>query len=129
MTNEKYKRRLAENNQVWIVELLYWIKPRLPARYRLLLVDVHRRPVSFSFADRVAQELKLEQPPCSAPFAVAYRVGEQAPSGGQFLALWRRHLAVGSPLPVMWLRLSVRESVPVDLEATYHRATEAAYLS
>ncbi len=95
----------------------------------LLLVDVHRRPVSFSFADRIAQELELEQPPCSAPFAVAYRVGELAPGGGRFLALWRRPLAVGSPLPAMRLPLSVGESVPVDLEATYHRATEAAYLS
>ncbi len=95
----------------------------------LLLVDVHRRPVSFSFADRIAQELELEQPPCSAPFAVAYRVGELAPGGGRFLALWRRPLAVGSPLPAMRLPLSVRESVPIDLEATYHRATEAAYLS
>ena len=44
----------------------------------LLLVDVHRRPVSFSFADRIARELELEQPPCPAPFAVAYRVGEPA---------------------------------------------------
>ena len=95
----------------------------------LLLVDVHRRPVSFSFADRIAQELEWEQPPCSAPFAVAYRVGEPAPGGGRFLAIWRRHLAVGSPLPAMWLPLSVRESVPVDLEATYRRATEAAYLA
>jgi len=56
-------------------------------------------------------------------------VGELAPGGGRFLALWRRHLAVGSPLPAMWLPLSVRVSLPVDLEATYHRATEAAYLS
>jgi hypothetical protein len=95
----------------------------------LLLVDVHRRPVSFSFADRIAQELELERPPCSAPFAVAYRVGEPAPGGGRLLALWRRHLTVGSPLPAMWLPLSVKESVPVDLEATYGRASEAAYLS
>jgi Protein of unknown function (DUF4058) len=95
----------------------------------LLLVDVHRRPVSFSFADRIAQELELERPPCSAPFAVAYRVGEPAPGGGRLLALWRRHLTVGSPLPAMWLPLSVKESVPVELEATYGRATEAAYLS
>jgi hypothetical protein len=71
----------------------------------LLSVDVHWRPVSFSCADRIAQELDLEQLPCSAPFAVAYRVGEPAPGGGQFLALWRRHLAVGSPLPPMRLPL------------------------
>ncbi len=95
----------------------------------LLLVDVHRRPVSFSFADRIAEELELEQPVCPAPFAVTYRVGEVAPGGGRFLALWRRQLVVGSPLPAMWLPLSVRESVPVDLEGTYQRASEAAYLS
>jgi hypothetical protein len=95
----------------------------------LLLVDVHRRPISFSFADRIAEALELEQPACSAPFAVTYRVGEPAPGGGRFLALRRRQLAVDSPMPAMWLPLSVRESVPVDLEGTYHRATEAAYLS
>jgi hypothetical protein len=95
----------------------------------LLLVDVHRRPLSFSFADRIAQELELEQPPCPAPVAVAYRVGELAPGGGRFLALWRRPLTVGSPLPTMRLPLSLQESVSVDLEETYHRATEAAYLS
>ena len=50
-------------------------------------------------------------------------VGERAPGGGRFLALWRRHLAVGSILPAMWLPLSVRESVPVDLEGTYLCAT------
>ena len=94
----------------------------------LLLVDVHPRPLAFSFADRIAGELGLEQPPCPAPCAVAYRVGEPAPNGGRFLALWRRPLAVGSPLPVMHLPLSLEESVAVDLEATYRRATEAAYL-
>ena len=94
----------------------------------LLLVDVHPRPLAFSFADRIAGELALEQPPCPAPCAVAYRVGEPAPNGGRFLALWRRPLAVGSPLPVMRLPLSLEESVAVDLEATYRRATEAAYL-
>ena len=85
--------------------------------------------VDHVWIDRIAQDLELEQPPCSAPFAVAYRVGEPAPGGGRLLALWRRHLTVGSPLPAMWLPLSVKESVPVDLEATYRRATEAAYLS
>jgi hypothetical protein len=95
----------------------------------LLLVDVHRRPASFSFADRIAQELSLEQPSCPPPFAVAYRVGEPAPSGGRFLALWRRQLTAGSPLPRMVLPLSIREAVPIDLEGTYHRASDAAYLS
>jgi hypothetical protein len=95
----------------------------------LLLVDVHRRPLLFSFADRIAQDLQLEQPKCPPPFAAAYRVGEPAPGGGRFLALWRRPLAVGSRLPTMRLPLSVRESVPVDLDATYRRAAEAAYIA
>jgi hypothetical protein len=95
----------------------------------LLLVDVHRRPLRFSFAERIAQELQIEQPPLPAPLAVGYRVGEPAPNGGRFLALWRRPLAVGQPLPSLPLPLSVQESVPVDLEQTYQRATQAAYLS
>jgi hypothetical protein len=94
----------------------------------LLLVDVHRRPLQFSFADRIAAELHLDQPACPAPYALAYRVGEPAPQGGRFLAVWRRPLTVGSPLPPLRLPLSVQESVPVDLEATYTRAAAAAYL-
>jgi hypothetical protein len=94
----------------------------------LLLVDVHRRPLQFSFANQIAAELHLEQPACPSPFALAYRVGEPAPQGGRFLAIWRRPLTVGSPLPLLRLPLSVEESVPVDLEATYARAA-AAYLS
>ena len=30
----------------------------------LVLIDVHRRPLGFSFADRIAAELSLAQPPC-----------------------------------------------------------------
>jgi hypothetical protein len=95
----------------------------------LLLVDVHRRPTSFSFADQVARSLGLPQPPVPAPFAVGYRVGGASPEGGRFLAVWRRKLEVGEPLPLMRLSLSSDESVAVDLEGTYRRATEAAYLS
>ncbi len=94
----------------------------------LLLVDVHRRPAAFSFADEVARGLGLRQPPVPAPLAVGYRVGGPSPDGGRFLAVWRRPLAVGDPLPVMRLPLSADEWVAVDLEATYRRATEAAYL-
>lgn len=94
----------------------------------LLLVDVHRRPLGFSFADRVAAELGLSQPPLPAPFATAYRVGEPAPNGGRLLAVWRRALAVGDPLPAQRLPLSVTEALPVDLDGTYRRATDAAYL-
>jgi hypothetical protein len=95
----------------------------------LLLVDVHRRPVAFSFADQVARELGHASPALPAPFAVGYRVGGPTPTGGRFLAVWRRALAVGEPLPQMRLPLSLDESVAVDLEATYRRATEAAYLT
>ena len=94
----------------------------------LLLVDVHRRPTAFSFADRIAAEIGLTQPPLPAPHAVGYRVGGPSPNGGRFLATWRRPLATGQPLPTLRLPLSADESVPVDLEGTYRRATEAAYL-
>src|SRR5207248_11055299 len=77
----------------------------------LLLVDVHRRPLRFSFADRIAAELQMEQPACPAPFAVSYRVGEPAPSGGRFLGIWRRPLTAGAPLPLLRLPLSVQDSV------------------
>ena len=33
----------------------------------LLLVDVHRRPLGFSFADRIAEELQIRQPSCPPP--------------------------------------------------------------
>ncbi len=94
----------------------------------LLLVDVHRRPLDFSFADRIAQELQIEQPACPTPLAVSYRVGEPAATGGHILAIWRRELAVGNPLPVLPLPLSVEAAVSVDLEQTYARAAADAYL-
>ncbi len=95
----------------------------------LLLVDVHRRPLHFSFADSIAQELHIVQPPCPAPLAISYRVGEPAASGGRFLAIWRRPLVIGGPLPQMRLPLSVTADVAVDLEQTYGRATADAYLT
>jgi hypothetical protein len=95
----------------------------------LLLVDVHRRPLNFSFPDRIAQELQLRQPPCAPPLAVSYRVGERAAAGGRFLAIWRRPLTVGQPLPTVVLPLAVDLDVRVDLEQTYTRAAADAYLS
>jgi hypothetical protein len=95
----------------------------------LLLVDVHRRPLHFSFADRLAGELGLDHPPLAAPFAASYQVGEPGPRGGRLVSPCRRALTVGQPLPVLPLALSVFESVVVDLEQTYARAAEAAYLS
>ena len=65
----------------------------------LLLLDLHRRPFNFSFADRIAEELQIRQPACPPPMAVSYRVGEPAATGGRLLATWRRPLTVGAPLP------------------------------
>ena len=94
----------------------------------LVLVDVQPRPAGFSFADGLAGELKLKQAPLPTPHAVAYRVGEPAPEGGRFLAVWRRPLAVGRPLPNLPLPLTVHAAVEIDLEATYARAAADAYL-
>ncbi len=95
----------------------------------LLLIDVHRRPLSFSFADAIAQELHLQPPSLPTPLAVSYRVGEQAASGGKLLAIWRRPLRVGEPLPDMKLALTVKRSIAIDLEQTYMRAAADAYLA
>jgi Protein of unknown function (DUF4058) len=94
----------------------------------LLLVDVHRRPLAFSFADAIAQELQISRPPCPAPFAVSYRVGEPAATGGRLLGIWQRPLTGGAPLPTMQLPINVEVAVPVDLEQTYMRAAADAYL-
>jgi len=93
----------------------------------LLLIDVLPRPAGFSFADALAANLGLPQPPCPAPCAVSYRVGEPVPDG-TILALWRRPLQVGQPLPTIPLALGPKQRVPVDLEHTYREAARRAYL-
>jgi hypothetical protein len=95
----------------------------------LLLVDVHRRPLAFSFADGIARELGLKEPELPAPLAVSYRVGEPAATGGRLLAIWRRALEPGAPLPTLPLALNVQTAVQVDLETTYMRAAADAYLT
>lgn len=95
----------------------------------LLLVDVHRRPAGFSFPDRIAKELQMEQPSLPPPMAVSYRAGEPAPAGGRLLALWRRPLSVGQAMPTLPLALSPDQAVTVNLEGTYQRAAEDAYLT
>ncbi len=47
----------------------------------LLLIDVHRRPLRFSFADQIAEDLGFSQPPFPAPFGISYRK-EPAPEAG-----------------------------------------------
>ncbi|HEX5268886.1 MAG TPA: DUF4058 domain-containing protein, partial [Gemmataceae bacterium] len=91
-------------------------------------IDVHPRRRKFSFPDRIARELGFEQAPCPPPFAVSYRVGEQTPDGGHFLAVRARPLIVGDSLPTIELPLNVKQSVKVDLEPTYMRAAARAYL-
>jgi hypothetical protein len=97
----------------------------------LLLVDVLPRPRRFSFSDAITSSLRLELPPLPPPFAAAYRVGEVVPVGddmGSLLAVWRRPLQVGQPLPALPLPLSVHQAILIDLEETYQRAAKMAYL-
>jgi hypothetical protein len=84
----------------------------------LLLIDVHRRPLAFSFADELAVHLHLEQPSLPPPMAVSYRVGEPAATGGRLLAIWRRPFTLGASLPDLPLPLTPEQGVPVDLEVT-----------
>lgn len=94
----------------------------------LLLVDVHRRPLEFSFPDRIAADLSMAWEPLPTPSAVSYRVGESAPTGGRFLAMWRRPLRAGDSLPEIPLALDVDVRIPVDLERTYSAAAADAYV-
>jgi hypothetical protein len=94
----------------------------------LLLVDVHRRPLAFSFPQRIAAELRTALPAPPAPCAVAYRVGEPLKEAGRFLAVWADPLTIGQPLPRVSLPLTVHLAVPIDLEATYSIAAEKCYL-
>jgi Protein of unknown function (DUF4058) len=93
----------------------------------LAIIDVHRRPVGFSFADQIATELHLEQPSVLPPMAVSYRVGEPAATGGRLLAVWRRPMTVGDTLPPIPLSLTSEQKVTLDLEQTYARAAEDTY--
>jgi hypothetical protein len=95
----------------------------------LLLVDVHRRPARFSFADAIAREMALPpEPELAPPLAVSYRVGEPAAQGGRLLAMWRRALVIGAPLPSLPLPLTIEQAVQMDLEASYMRAASDAYI-
>lgn len=94
----------------------------------LLLVDVHRRPLDFSFARTIADALGQAIPTSAAPSAVSYRVGAAAAGGGRMLAVWQQPLVVGGPLPTMPLALNLDEAVMIDLEATYSRAAADSYV-
>jgi Protein of unknown function (DUF4058) len=93
----------------------------------LMLIDVLPRPEGFSFADVLGANLGFEQPACPAPFAVSYQVGEPVPEG-TILALWRRPLEIGKPLPTVPLALEPNLRVPIDLEHTYRETARRVYL-
>lgn len=96
----------------------------------LMLVDVHPRPAGFSFVDQIARELSIaNQSSLLPPVCASYRVGEPAAAGGRLLAIWRRPLATGQPLPPLPLPLTMDQSLSVDLEGTYSRAASDAYLT
>jgi len=61
------------------------------------------------------------------PFAVSYRVGESVPEG-TLLAVWRRPLTIGQPLPTIPLALPMDLSIGIDLEQTYNQAARWVYL-
>jgi hypothetical protein len=96
----------------------------------LMLIDLLPRPVGFSLADGVVDELGIpNQPSVRTPFVVVYRVGRPTDTGGSFVGVWRRPLSVGNPLPALPLPLSERTGVTVDLETTYQQAARFAYLA
>ncbi|MFO0810622.1 MAG: DUF4058 family protein [Gemmataceae bacterium] len=96
----------------------------------LMLVDVHPQPAKFSFAEAIDTDLSIPNTtPLRPPCAAAYRVGEPAATGGRYVAVWRRPLLVGQPLPTLKLPLAVGVGIPVDLDATYTRAAKRTYLA
>src|SRR5205085_7936131 len=77
----------------------------------LMLVDVHRRPLGFSFVEALASELQCRFPAELPPHAVSWNVGGPTPEGGQFLDGWYRALTVGEPLPTLPLCMTAEQSL------------------
>ena len=94
----------------------------------LMLIDVHRRPLGFSFVEAMAAEVECQFPVGLPPHAVSWNAGGPTPEGGQFLDGWYRTLVVGEPLPSMPLVLNADRSLLIDLERTYGEATRRAYM-
>lgn len=93
-----------------------------------LIVDVHRRPLNFSFPQLIAAEFGEPLPNPVAPCAVSYRVGAPAATGGRMLAAWRFELLPEHALPSVPLALTLDDTVMIDLEGTYSRAATDSYL-
>ena len=95
----------------------------------LLLIDLINRPIGFSFADAVEADIRYPNPvSLTPPFAAVYRVGEPT-NPGSMVAVWRRTMVVGSPLPTLPIPLTVHNAVAIDLDATYMRAAADSYLT
>ena len=94
----------------------------------LMIVDPHTRPVEFSFAQIIAQNLNEMLDAQPAPHVVSYRIGEPAAQGGRMLALWQEKLEVDGDLPTLPLALTLEQNVMVNLEPTYMQAAEDCYL-
>jgi hypothetical protein len=97
----------------------------------LMLIDVFAQPAGFSFADAISDDLGLGEPATPPPHAISYRVGGPVPRDdemGTQVALWRRALEVGQPLPELPLPLDADQAVVIDLERTYHEAARRVYL-
>ena len=94
----------------------------------LMLIDVHRRPLGFSFVEAMAAEVECQFPVGLPPHVVSWNAGGPTPEGGQFLDGWYRSLAVHEPLPTLPLALTAERSLLIDLEYTYGEAARRAYL-
>ena len=96
-----------------------------------MLIDVFAQPTGFSFADAISADLSLGEPATPPPHAINYRVGAPVPRDeamGTHVALCRRLLVAGQPLPELPLALDEDRVVVVDLETTYHQAAKRVYL-
>jgi hypothetical protein len=94
----------------------------------LMIVDVHRRPLGFSFPQLIAESLREVLPAPPAPSAVSYRVAAVAATGGRMLGVWHHPLVAGESLPSLPLALTLDARVSIDLEATYSRAAADSYI-
>jgi hypothetical protein len=101
----------------------------LNSRASLLVIDVHPFPTGFSFADALAAELQVDEPPLPSPMAISIRDGGAVPDRGTVLDIWRYPLTPGQPLPTTPLWLPGPVELRVDLEGTYSRAAADAYLT
>ena len=94
----------------------------------LLFGDLHPRPYAFSFADEIAKRLQLpKQPALHAPYAISYRVHSD-PSAEATLAVHHFPLKLGDALPMAPLALGFPDVVQVDLDGTYSKAADSAYV-